>query len=287
MNAAIYARFSTDQQRDASIEDQYRVCERAAQAAGLTVVARFEDRGISGGTAERPGYQELLTAARTGGVTVILTEDLSRLWRNRSEFGSRSAELEDLGIHLVTATGDDTRRDGWGLMLSIKSAMAEHYRREVSYRTRRGLEGRALANESTGGRCYGYTASMRAIEPQEAAIVREIFAFSLTQSARRIAADLNIRGVAPPRGRSWNPSTIQAMVRNRRYLGAVIYGQTEGRASAADSRHKRRSRRQEALVAREELTLQIVSPELFKRVQMALDSRTNRPVKSITVTNHQ
>ncbi len=277
MRAAVYARYSSDLQREASIEDQYRECERAAARAGLTVVARFEDKAVSGGTADRAGYQALLSAARSGQYDVIVAEDVSRLWRNRSEFGQRSAELEDLGLHLVTAVGDDTRREGWGLMLSIKSAIAESYRREISYRTKRGLEGKALANESTGGRCYGYK-GMVEVDPIEAQVVREIFAFSLTQSARRIAADLNIRGVKPPRGRSWNPSTVQCMLRNRRYLGAVIFGQTEGTTSAADSRRKRRSKREAALVARQEQHLQIVSPELFKRVQEALDNRTNRPL---------
>ena len=64
MRAALYARFSTDKQRDTSIDDQMRECERVARAAGLEVVARYEDKGISGGTAARPGYQALLAAAR-------------------------------------------------------------------------------------------------------------------------------------------------------------------------------------------------------------------------------
>src|ERR1700722_20249858 len=95
VKAALYARFSTEKQRDASVDDQFRECERAAKSAGLEVVARFEDKGISGGTATRPGYQALRTAARSGRFDVIVTEDISRLWRNRAEFGSRSAELED------------------------------------------------------------------------------------------------------------------------------------------------------------------------------------------------
>jgi DNA invertase Pin-like site-specific DNA recombinase len=156
MKAALYARFSTDGQRDVSIDDQYRECERVAKASGLEVVARFADRAISGGTATRPGYQALLTAARAHEYDVIIVEDISRLWRNRAEFGPRSAELEDLGVHCVTCVGDDTRRDGWGLVIQIKQAVAEHARREASYRTRRGLEGNAIAGKPTGGRAYGY-----------------------------------------------------------------------------------------------------------------------------------
>ena len=59
MRAAIYARFSTEKQRDASIEDQVRECERVAAADKLDVVARFSDAAISGGTADRPGYQAM------------------------------------------------------------------------------------------------------------------------------------------------------------------------------------------------------------------------------------
>ncbi len=123
MKAALYARFSTDKQRDASIDDQFRECERVAKSAGLDVVARFEDRGISGGTHTRPGYQALLTAARAHAFDVMVVEDISRLWRNRAEFGPRSAELEDLGVHCLTCVGDDTRRDGWGLVIQIKQAV--------------------------------------------------------------------------------------------------------------------------------------------------------------------
>ncbi len=105
IRAAIYARFSTDKQRDASIEDQFRECERIGKAAGLQVVARFADKGISGGTASRPGYQALLSVAREREFDVIVAEDFSRLWRNRSEYGQRSSELEDLGVHLDVRRG--------------------------------------------------------------------------------------------------------------------------------------------------------------------------------------
>lgn len=274
MRAALYARFSTELQNEDSIKDQFRVCERAAAAAGLTIVARFEDRGISGGTAERPGYQSLLAAARSGQFEIIVAEDISRLWRNRSEYGQRSAELEDLGLNLVTCVGDDTRRDGYGLVLGIKQAIAEHARREISYRTRRGLEGLALSGKSTGGRVYGYRDGK--IDPLEAGTVRSIFEWAAEGwSCAGIAKRLNDEGpgwsppiYAPaPRGGAWGRSTISAILRNPRYTGAVIWGKTEGRASAADSRHRSRRTLPQALVTRDDPTLQIVPTELFKTVR--------------------
>jgi DNA invertase Pin-like site-specific DNA recombinase len=269
MKAAIYARYSTDQQSEASIEDQTRECERLAVTNNLVVVASYDDKGISAGTADRPGYQALLQSARAHTFDVILVEDISRLWRSGAEYGPRAAELEDLGVHLLTCVGDDTRREGWGLMLAIKQAMAEHARREISYRTRRGMEGLALAGKPTGGRVYGYRGG--AIDPAEAARVRGIFemaAAGVSQAA--IAAQLNYEGVPAVRGGPWRQSTISGILRNERYLGAVQWGRSVYKCSAANSRLRRRLMRSEGpLVCRDDAALQIVDTALFGAVNPA------------------
>lgn len=239
MKAAIYARYSTKLQKEASIEDQYRICDRVAVSQGLDVVARFGDEGISGGTSERPGYQALLVGARAGQFHVIVSEDLSRVWRNRAEAGSRSAELEDLGINLLTASGIDTRRDGYGLMLALQTALAEYQRKEISYRTRRGLEGLALAGKSTGGRCYGFQGAT--IDPQEASVVRRVFdrrAAGLSLAA--IAQELTAAGVQPARGGPWSRFSIRTMLANARYRGDGSWGRTEVKGGARDSRQRKK-----------------------------------------------
>lgn len=263
MRAVIYARYSTENQREASIEDQTRECERLAATHMLAVVRSYNDRGISAGTADRPGYQTLLESARAHQFDVILVEDISRLWRSGAEYGPRAAELEDLGVHLLTCVGDDTRREGWGLMLAIKQAMAEHARREISYRTRRGMEGLALAGKPTGGRVYGYVGGT--VDPAEAQRVRRIFemaAAGVSQAA--IAAQLNYEGVPAVRGGTWRQSTISGILRNERYTGAVRWGEAIYKPSAANSRLRRRLMRPEGpLVSRDDAALQIVPQELF------------------------
>jgi site-specific DNA recombinase len=255
MRAALYARYSTDLQREESVEDQFRECARVASAAGLTIVTQYEDKGISGGTSQRPGYQAMLTAARAHEFDIIITEDVSRLWRNRAEYGPRSAELEDLGIHLLTCVGDDTRRDGWGMMIGLKQLMAEQYRREISYRTRRGLEGLARAGKSTGSRCYGYKPSTWEIDPVEAAVVRRIIGSKASQAD--VAAQLNYEGIPAPRGGKWRQSTIGAIRANPRYSGAVIWGQHSYPKLASDSARRRRIRLPEPLVSRHDETRRI------------------------------
>jgi site-specific DNA recombinase len=259
--AAIYARFSTDKQKEASIEDQVRSCTRVAVAAGLDVVETFEDRGLSGGTYDRPGYQRLLAAARAGAVDVIVAEDISRLWRSRAEFGPRSAELEDLGINFVSCVGDDTRREGWGLVLGIKQAIAEAARREISYRTRRGLEGLAIAGKPTGGRTYGYGS------PEEAATVRRIY---LQRAAGKSLAAIvvSLAGIPAPRSGRWSRSTVARILRNPRYSGLVRWGVTEGKGGASDSRLKRWVARSGGpLVTRFDESQRLVDQGLWDSVQ--------------------
>lgn len=273
MKAALYARFSTDRQREESIDDQFRACERVADALGFQIVARFHDSGISGGTAARPGYQHLLASARGREFDIIIAEDISRLWRQRAEFGPRSAELEDLGVHLVTCTGDDTRRDGYGLVLGIKSAIAEHQRREIAYRTRRGLEGLAAAGKSTGGRCFGYGSSA------EADTVRRVYRERLAGlGVREILAGLRRDGVNAPRGPRWSYVAVKRILANPRYAGRVLWGRTQRRVGALDGRRQRPVMQPQPLVDRFDPTQALVDEDTWIKVQELRTCEVPSPV---------
>jgi site-specific DNA recombinase len=257
---------------------------------------RIADRGLSGGTADRPGYQALLSAARRKEFRVIVAEDISRLWRNRAEFGPRSAEFEDFGVHCVTAVGDDTRRDGWGLIIQIKQAVAEHARREASYRTRRGLEGKAIKGESAGGRAYGYRPASQSATGQveiietEATVVRRIFElYAGGVSPRAIAEFLNCEKIQSP-GAAWrrtdtgehakrrgkwvssaihgDPKRGYGILNNERYLGRLIWGRLQWKRGAANSKKRTAAVADPAqLVRREDPRLRIISDELWDRVK--------------------
>jgi site-specific DNA recombinase len=291
MRACIYGRFSMDEQSPSSIEDQFRIGDRIAARESISVVAYFEDRAISGGTHERPGYQSMLDAARRGDFEIIIVEDISRLWRSRAEFGPRSAELEDLGVHMVTAVGDDTRRDGWGLTIQIKLAMAEHARREAGYRTKRGLEGRAIAGKSAGGRAYGYLAEYesptgeRVIEPARAAIVREIFErFIEGETLRSIATDLNVRSIPSPgahwkreeraKDGLWRVSALHALLHNEIYVGRLVWNRARWIRSAANSKKRRYVENpREEWIVHERPDLAIIDAETWELAQRRMNER--------------
>jgi site-specific DNA recombinase len=290
MKAAIYARYSTDKQSEASIADQVRVCERLAERHGFKIVATFQDAAMSGGTTRRPGYQAMLAAARRREFQVIVAEDTSRLWRALSEQSPRLAELSDLSIEVVTHDLD-TRQESGAIMGAVSGAMAEQYRREIGRRTRRGLEGLARQGKSAGGRAYGYIPAALSgtglveIDPDQAVVVREIFdLYAAGWSPRAIAAELNRRGVPSP-GSAWkrsqrrqsgwmssaiagDPSRGIGILNNEAYVGRQVWNRLRWVRSASDS-HKRRSvlNPRSEWIVRDDLRLRIVPEQLWEAVK--------------------
>ncbi len=304
--AALYARYSTEKQSADSIEDQFRVCERLAERHGFTVVERFSDAAISGGTSERPGYQALLRAARGKQFNVVLAEDTSRLWRSLPEQWRAVSELLDLGVHIVTQD-IDTRSENFKILLSVHGAMADVYRDQIAYRTRRGLEGRARSGKPTGGRAYGYIAARdsasgdREIHAEQAEIVRRIFEwYADGKSPRWIAGQLNEEGIPSPgaswnraserlnskRKRGWVPTAIHGdrkrgtgILNNRAYIGEIVWNRSTWKRSATDSKQRKWAMNDPAAVVKHtDERLRIIPQDLWNAVKTR-----QRQIESMTV----
>jgi site-specific DNA recombinase len=305
MKAAIYSRYSTEQQSEASIEDQFRVCERIAERDGFTVVARFSDAAVSGGTSVRSGYQSMLRAMRRREFDAIIAEDSSRLWRNLAEQAPRLAELADLGVQVVTHDLD-TRQESAGILGAVLGASSEAYRKEIGRRTRRGQEGVARAGKSAGGRAYGYVPAALSgtgqleVNAEQATVIRQVFTwYAEGVAARTIAARLNAQGVPSP-GSSWNrerrrkagwlasaihgdPKRGTGILSNTLYSGAVVWNRTRWVRSAADS-SKRRCvlNSPKDWITRQDERLRIVPQELWDRVR-ARQARMSHQQSALTV----
>lgn len=183
MRAVIYARYSSEPQREASIEDQLRVCKEYLARQGWMLVQVFQDRAISGATSLRPGYQALLAAAREGGFDVVLAEALDRLSRDQEDIAALHKRLRFAGIRIVTLAEGEISE----LHVGLKGTMNALFLKDLAAKTHRGLRGRVEAGHSGGGNSYGYrvvrrlgsdgvpTTGERVIEPAQAAVVGRIF----------------------------------------------------------------------------------------------------------------
>jgi len=85
---ALYARYSTDMQRDASIEDQLRVCRAFAVNHSWPIIDSYSDRAISGASMLRQGVQDLLADASARHFDIVLAEALDRLSRDQAEIAT-------------------------------------------------------------------------------------------------------------------------------------------------------------------------------------------------------
>jgi len=119
MRAAIYARYSSDQQNPASIEDQLRLCRIRTEHEGWVVSKTYTDAGISGASRFRPGYQQMLADARTGCFDVVISEALDRLSRDQEDTAALFKVLSFANVRFITlAEGDITE-----LHIGLKGTM--------------------------------------------------------------------------------------------------------------------------------------------------------------------
>jgi site-specific DNA recombinase len=102
MRVSIYARYSSDKQREASIEDQTRLCEERARRENWTVVKRYSDHAISGASLMRRGIQELMQDAQSGKFDLVLTESLDRISRDQEDIAGVYKRLRFAGVKIYT-----------------------------------------------------------------------------------------------------------------------------------------------------------------------------------------
>ncbi len=238
MKVAIYARYSSDNQRDASIADQLRICREFALRQAWTVVQEFTDHAISGATLLRSGFQALMRDALNRRFDVVLAESLDRFSRDQEDTAGLFKRLTFAGVNIVTlAEGDITH-----LHIGFKGTMNALFLKDLAAKTHRGLRGRVEAGKAGGGLCYGYrvvrtmtgttmSTGEREIEPAEAAVVERIFLeFVAGRSPKQIAKTLNQEGVAGPFGGKWSPSTLYGhakrgtgILNNELYVGRMVW----------------------------------------------------------------
>ena len=238
MKVAIYARYSSDNQRDASIADQLRVCREFAARQGWTVVQEFTDHAISGASLLRSGFQALMRDALNQRFDVVLAEALDRFSRDQEDTAGLFKRLTFAGVNIVTlAEGDITH-----LHVGLKGTMNALFLKDLADKTRRGLRGRVELGKSGGGLCYGYkvtrathdgtaTTGNREIVPAEAEAIRRIFRdYVAGVSPKSIAKRLNAERCPGPEGPPWNPSTIHGnpargagVLNNELYIGRLVW----------------------------------------------------------------
>lgn len=179
MKAVIYARYSSDNQREESIDGQLRECMEYAKFNGIDVVNSYIDRALSAKTDNRPNFQRMIKDSYKGLFDVVLVWKLDRFARNRYDSAHYKTILKRNGVRVLSAKETISEGAEGILLESMLEGYAEYYSIELAEKVKRGLTENALKAKANGGTCtFGYTVDRDRhyqIDAPAALIVREVF----------------------------------------------------------------------------------------------------------------
>ena len=228
MKAVIYARYSSDSQREESIEGQLRECTAFAEKNGITILRHYIDRAFSAKTDNRPEFQAMIKDSSKKLFDMIIVWKLDRFARNRYDSARYKAQLKKNGVKVVSAT--ETISDGAeGILLeSMLEGMAEYYSADLAEKVVRGMTENALKCKYNGGTLpLGYVIDSEQyfqIDPLTAPFVLEAFKrYDEGATMTQIRDWLNEKGIKNTRRQEMTYNSIQHMLNNRRYIGEYSY----------------------------------------------------------------
>ena len=229
MKAVIYARYSSDSQREESIEGQLRECTEYAERNGITILRSYIDRALSARTADRPEFQNMIKDSEQKLFDVVLIWKLDRFSRDRYDSAHYKRILKKNGVKVVSVKENISDGPEGIILESMLEGYAEYYSAELSEKIQRGQKENALKCKNNGGNTpLGYvvgTDGVLAVDPLTAPLVTEIFTrYDSGESISEITASLNGRGLKTKKGKAFKIGGISLILKNRKYIGEYQYG---------------------------------------------------------------
>lgn len=228
LNAVIYARYSSHNQTEQSIEGQLRDCYAFAEREGLQVIGEYIDRAITGRTDERPDFQRMIADARKQEFQRVIVWKFDRFSRDRYDSAIYKHKLKQCGVRVLSAMENVGEGDVSIILEALLEASAEQYSLDLSKKVLRGQRESRLKGTFLGGLTpIGYKLENRKLVADErtAPIVRYIFEqYAKGTSKQDIINELATRGILNRHGKPLSHSTLQTILKNKKYIGVYTHG---------------------------------------------------------------
>lgn len=256
--AVIYARYSSGNQREESIDAQLRICRKYAEDHDYVVLKEYTDSALSGRTDQRPAFRQMIEDSDKKKFQTVLVYAHDRFSRDKYDTAVYKRKLERNGVRVLSVTLPLDSSPESSLMEGIMEGFAQYYSENLSRSTRRGLEENALHCKPNGMPPIGYKIEngQIVIDPLGARAVKMIYEMYLDDKKKtQIVEALNAEGLKTRTGKQFGLSALSSILTNERYTGCYIFNdiKTEGGMPA------------------------IISKELFDAVQIKL--KQNRLAK--------
>lgn len=259
MRAVVYARYSSHNQGEQSIEGQLHDAYQFAEQEGYTIIREYIDRAITGKTDARPQFQRMIDDAPKGQFAFVIVWKLDRFARNRYDSAIYKARLKKYGVKVVSVKESITDAPEGIILEGMLESMAEYYSANLSQNIRRGLRETTSKGLFCGGTVpFGYKSVNQKLVPDEntAPIMRKIFEdYGAGVPMKEIIEGLKAKGITATRGGELSYTSFMYQLSNPAYIGKAMY---QGKVVPG-------------------LCEPLISDELFQRVQDIMKARAHAP----------
>jgi len=307
MKVAIYARYSSENQSEKSIDDQIRVCKDYIRTHDMSIENKhiYVDEAISGSIINRPALQTLQIAAENKEFEAVVVDDLSRLSRSNHQMLTMVLKFNYLQVKIVSVSdGIISDDENSKLGIHLRGLMNELYLDDLKKKTMRGLEGQKLRGFSAGEKVYGYytkpvgelklnkkgqakyDGKIHKINQEEADVVQKIYKdFIEGKSLNKIVRELNQNRIPTKKGLpgGWNIATVSKILKNERYIGRWVWKKYKGIKDPLTGKRKRVMWPENEWLCSDRKDLIIIDKETWEKAQKRWQSlKGTWPVKRKT-----
>ena len=279
--AVAYTRYSSDNQREESIDAQMRAIQEYCSRRGYVLVENFSDEARSATTDNRPSFKRMIEDSKRHSFDVVVVHKLDRFARDRYDSANYRRILKQNGVNLESVLEHLDGSPESIILESVLEGMAEYYSKNLARETRKGLLENAMKGRHVGGRPpYGYKINPETlaleIDERSAPAVRLYFenlANGLPLS--KIVTQLNSLGYRTYTGRPFTKNSFWDWAQNLKYIGIYTWDVTQAKKTDGSRNSARRPLEEQVQV--EGRVPAIISKDLWEKVQSVIQGRKHKP----------
>lgn len=291
INVVVYARFSSENQRDESIDSQLRAAKQFCKQKNYQIIEHYIDRAKSATTDKRPEFQRMIKDSEDGLFEYVIVHKLDRFSRDKYDSIRYKTKLKNNGIKVISILENLDDSPESIILESVIEGMAEYYSKNLSREVQKGLRENAYKCKHTGGLPpLGYNVNPISkkyeLNQEEAKAVKMIYQMYLEDyTSGNIIKKLNELGYRTKKNSEWTKNSLISILRNEKYTGVYIYN----RSAAKDNRGKRnnhKAKSAEEIIRNEGGMPKIIDAEIFEQVRVKMEERKKSPSQAMTRTTY-
>ncbi len=281
--AVVYARFSSENQRDESIDAQVRAINEYCEKNDIQVVKIFTDRAKSATSANRPKFQEMIKFCEddTTEISMVIVHKLDRFSRDKYDSAMYKQKLKLKGIRVVSVLENLDNSPESLILESVIEGMAQYYSANLAREVSKGQKENALRALHNGGDApLGYDVAFDKtylVNEEEAQSVKIIFDRYISgYSYTNIIDELNSLGYKTKRGNKFGKNSLHGILSNEKYTGVYVFNKTQ-RKGVNGKRNGHKQKDEDEIIKIEGGMPRIIEKEVFQQAQEMMQKRKKAP----------